>query len=247
VEERDVSNFGDLVKRLRKERGLTLEQVARRIGSHKGYVSGIENDKVNPPSVKIIRKFARLFGRDERGLVRIAWADKAPAIIRDEAQRFMSLAEADGASSIDLATVPLLNTVASGLASEVGADGRLKPLIQASLVVPRSRVSVACAATICDDSMEQQAGPCFSKGDVVLLAREEKVRNGEIVYAVFSMRQRRQALVRQVMLEQGDHIVLQPLNKEYPLEFLTHDDLDVVHRVVGRIEIFEASSVDATV
>jgi transcriptional regulator with XRE-family HTH domain len=39
-EEVHVSNFGDLVKRLRKERNLTLEAVARKIGSHKGYVSG---------------------------------------------------------------------------------------------------------------------------------------------------------------------------------------------------------------
>ena len=40
-----MSNFGDLVKRLRKERSLTLEAVAKKIGSHKGYVSGIENPK----------------------------------------------------------------------------------------------------------------------------------------------------------------------------------------------------------
>ena len=56
-----MSEFGDLVKKLRKEREMTLEAVAKKIGSHKGYVSGIENGKVNPPSVKVIRKFSRLF------------------------------------------------------------------------------------------------------------------------------------------------------------------------------------------
>jgi len=84
-----VSHFGNLVKKLRKEEGLTLEAVARKIGSHKGYVSGIENGKVNPPSVKVIGKFAKLFGQDARTLVRLAWVDKAPEIIREDAEAFL--------------------------------------------------------------------------------------------------------------------------------------------------------------
>ena len=49
------------------------------------------------------------------------------------------------------------------------------------------------------------------------------------------------------MLEQGDHIVLQPLNKEFPLEFLTHDDVDAVYRVVGRVEMLESAGVDVEI
>ena len=82
---------------------------------------------------------------------------------------------------------------------------------------------------------------------MVLLARDEKIKNGSIVYIVYSMRQKRQALIRQVMLEQGDHIVLQPLNKEFPLEFLTHDDVDAVYRVVGRVELLESAGVDVEI
>ncbi len=242
-----MSNFGELVKRLRKEKGMTLEAVARKIGSHKGYVSGIENGKVNPPSVKIIRKFAKLFSQDERTLVRIAWVDKAPAIIRDEARRILSFSETEGASGADLATVPLLNTLATGYAAELASDGRPKPAVRAALVLPKSRGAVEYAATICDHSMEQPGAQSFSRGDVVLLAREEKIRNGSVVYIVFTVRQKPQALVRQVMLEQGDHIVLQPLNKEYPLEFLTHDDVDAVYRVVGKVEMFGLAAVDAKV
>jgi transcriptional regulator with XRE-family HTH domain len=84
-----LSHFGALVKKLRKENNLTLEAVAKRIGSHKGYVSGIENDKVNPPSVKVIVKYAKLFGQDPKTLVRLAWVDKAPAIIREDAESFL--------------------------------------------------------------------------------------------------------------------------------------------------------------
>ena len=112
-------------------------------------------------------------------------------------------------------------------------------MVDASIVLPRSRTAVEFAATLCDDSMEHQGSPSFSRGDIVLLAKEEKFRNGAIVYIMYSTRQKRQALIRQVMLEQGEHLVLQPFNKDYPLEFLTHDDVDVVYRVAGRIEIFD--------
>lgn len=84
-----MSHFGTLVKQLRQEKHLTLEAVAKKIGSHKGYVSGIENDKVNPPSVKIIVKYAKVFGQDPKALVRLAWVDKAPSIIREDAENFL--------------------------------------------------------------------------------------------------------------------------------------------------------------
>ena len=67
-----MSHFGDLVRQLRKEKNLTLEAVARKVGTNKGYVSGIETGKTNPPSVKMIAKFAKLFGPDPRVMVRLA-------------------------------------------------------------------------------------------------------------------------------------------------------------------------------
>lgn len=92
-----MSAFGDLMKRLRKERALTLEAVAKKIGSHKGYVSGIENGKVNPPSVKITRKFAKLFDQEERLLVLMGWADKAPRLVREEFTAFVrAISSKDG-------------------------------------------------------------------------------------------------------------------------------------------------------
>ena len=101
-----MSRFGDRMKKLRKEKALTLEVVAKRIGSHKGYVSGIENGKVNPPSVKIIKKFAKLFGQNVRMLVRLAWVDKAPEIIREDAERFLEWCQREERPSGTKASTP---------------------------------------------------------------------------------------------------------------------------------------------
>jgi transcriptional regulator with XRE-family HTH domain len=102
-----MSHFGELVKKLRQDNRLTLEAVAKEVGTFKGYVCGIENDKVNPPSVKMIRKFAKLFGLEVRPLVRLAWVDKAPAILREEAEEFLKSVLRKSRASEVSAAVPL--------------------------------------------------------------------------------------------------------------------------------------------
>ncbi len=55
---------GDCMKTARKEIGLTLDAVAKRCGTHKGYISGIENLKVAPPKPAILKKACQLLGID---------------------------------------------------------------------------------------------------------------------------------------------------------------------------------------
>ena len=89
-----MNTFGDVIKTLRKFRDLTLEKCAARINSHKGYWSGIENHKVNPPSTKVVGKIAKLFSPALKDLgieatvedwVELAWACKSPRLIRERA------------------------------------------------------------------------------------------------------------------------------------------------------------------
>ena len=237
-----MSRFGDLVKGLRKERRMTLEQVARKIQSHKGYVSGIENGKVNPPSVKFIRKFARIFQYDEKQMVRMAYVDKAPKLIREEAKVLLDDTSAGGPGGI-----PLLNTVATGLPTELDASGAPKPLVDTVLTLSSLPVQPRFAATVCDTSMEAPEGFTLGKGDLVLLAPETRLKHGSVVFVIYKSQDRTVAALRQVMLDPNDRIVLQPLNKEFPLEFLAQDDVEATYRVVGRIEVFQDLAVNSTV
>lgn len=79
--------FSRLMRTLRKDAGMTLKQVARRVGTTKGYVSGWETGKTNPPSSKIIRRLARLFRANEVRLQMLAWCEKAPKVCRRELLR----------------------------------------------------------------------------------------------------------------------------------------------------------------
>jgi len=79
---RGTNLFGTWLYNCRQRANHTLDQVGRRIGSHKGYISGIELGAVNPPSKRIILKIARFYKADPAKLMLMAWIDKAPEEIR---------------------------------------------------------------------------------------------------------------------------------------------------------------------
>lgn len=76
--------FGDQVKAHRTALEMTTVVLARKLGTHKGYVSGIENAKVNPPSKKVLVKMSRVLGISLEMLLKLSVVSKAPEEIREE-------------------------------------------------------------------------------------------------------------------------------------------------------------------
>ena len=76
------ATFGEFVRARRKMLELTLEQVARKAGSHKGYISGIESGKVRPPSARMVKRMAKALRLKVIPLLLMAYAEKAPKEIR---------------------------------------------------------------------------------------------------------------------------------------------------------------------
>jgi transcriptional regulator with XRE-family HTH domain len=74
--------FGERLHELRKQKGMTLEAVGKKLGVSKGYLSVIENGKVRPPKDKILRKLAGLFGVDEAEMLKLAWLKKIPPEVK---------------------------------------------------------------------------------------------------------------------------------------------------------------------
>ena len=233
-----MSVFGDRLRRLRKKRDLTLEELARKIGVHGGYVSDIENGKVSPPSPKVIRRIAKFFSQDEKSLVRTAWLDSAPALIQEDARRLFAQMDLDGSRPVPLVPVPLLSTLRSGPAVKLASDGRVLPEVDATLLLPASPVPVDAAATVWDDSMKGPAGSGYSRGDVVLLSKEEKVPPNVAVYLVLSVRRTRRAMIRRAVPGAGGRLILETWKRDGERLVTAPDDVDAVYRVVGRIGTF---------
>jgi|FLYN01.1.fsa_nt_gi transcriptional regulator with XRE-family HTH domain len=87
--------FGPLVRKLRRERGLSLVALARKIGTGKGYISGIESGSVPPPSAKMTAKMAQALAVDPVRMVLLGWIEKAPKLIQGIVRkRFSDLLDA---------------------------------------------------------------------------------------------------------------------------------------------------------
>lgn len=54
--------FGGMMLDARRSRGLTVDAVAKKVGTHKGYISSVERAKVAPPRPPIVRRWARILG-----------------------------------------------------------------------------------------------------------------------------------------------------------------------------------------
>ncbi len=75
--------FGRFVENARSSLNVTLEQVAKRSGISKGYLSGIENGKVNPPTEALARRLARTLKLKEEALAAAAELEKLPKVAQD--------------------------------------------------------------------------------------------------------------------------------------------------------------------
>lgn len=93
-------HFGERVRQLRKQRGLTQRGLAESIGVSDTYISKVENESLHfgdYPSEKFIHKVAAVLEADEEELLLLA--DKVPAAIRkrvrERPEAFRTLAGLD--------------------------------------------------------------------------------------------------------------------------------------------------------
>lgn len=78
-----MRTFGSYLKILRKMKGFTLEVLAKKAGTNKSYLSGVENQQVAPPSPKVIRRLAEILEADKNLLISLSHAEKSPADVKD--------------------------------------------------------------------------------------------------------------------------------------------------------------------
>lgn len=64
--------FGEEIRELRKQVGLSQRDLAERIGIHFTYLSKIENGRADPPSEDVIRKLAEELNSDPHHLIVLA-------------------------------------------------------------------------------------------------------------------------------------------------------------------------------
>jgi repressor LexA len=80
----ETGTVGEVIGRRRRERGLTLQQLAERAGCARSYLSLIENGRRPPPGDEVLGRLELALGMEAGSLVRLADWEAMPATMRRE-------------------------------------------------------------------------------------------------------------------------------------------------------------------
>lgn len=231
-----MGSFGTLVKQLRKEKGHVLEYVAKKIGSHKGYLSGIENGKVNPPSARFVRKLSRILEYDEKELLKMAYLEKVPAAVREEFEEALHAYSQQGDKGdtelLPSARLPILNNPGLGYPTQLDREGNPVSLTTSHALVPKQLVHAKYLLFVCDDEMSGTRSRALVSGDEVFLSTTADFKNGDVVFVIYSAHGKKVSKIRELSFKPGGKIVLHPWNKKYSDEVVNWDDVDLLLKVV---------------
>jgi len=85
----DITSLGEGIRRWRQARGLTINELASRVGCAKSYISLIENGHKGPPSDAMLERFEDALGLEPGRLVEHAQRARIPKTVRAELEGLM--------------------------------------------------------------------------------------------------------------------------------------------------------------
>lgn len=195
---------GDLIRKIRRARGLSLRELADMAGIHFTYLARIERGE-NIPSLDKLHRIAEVLGVPVDELV-------------EGAER-----EGDGDQARDLVRIPHLGTTHAGppLWSEQVNDHYL--LVPADMLPPGE--ADYFALTVSGDSM----APLIPEGATVIVRRQPVVSPGQV--AVVYWPEDNSTHIRRVFRSQR-RLVLQAVNPKYPPIILRRPQVRILGQVV---------------
>jgi len=191
-------NFPTIFKQLRKEKKLTQEQIAARLGVSKSTVSMYENGGRVPP-YEMMERISRLFEVDMNRLFGQPSAVPLP----------------DGVRPVQTRRFPMLGEIACG--EPIVANAEYEVYVDAS-----SDVNADFCLTAKGDSM---IGARILDGDVVFIRAQEIVENGKIAAVIIDNEAN---LQRWYYFPEKQKLILTPENPAYePLVFIGEELADI--------------------
>ncbi len=255
-------SLGRIIRNKRERLGLTLDEVGRRSGFSKPYLSTIETGRVaNPPSDELLMKLEQIlqFARGE--LLYIAHMHNLPSDIRDRIEKSETQNKRFRQILKDMVK---RNAPAAELAqflNEIGSDNNVEPLT----VVPERPVpiinKVAAGYPTDFDDLDYPVGvaddyircpdlhdpsafavrvvgnsmePKFHEGDIVIFSPAAQVHSGDDCFVRF--RDPHETTFKRIFFEEDNRIRLQPRNEQFSPLIVEADKINGMYRAVTRFE-----------
>ena len=204
--------LADNIKRLRKEKGLTLDAVATALGTKRPTIYKYENGIItNIPGEKI-EQLAEIFGVTPAQLM--GWSDE------DEKANY-------GIMPISVKKLPILGSISCG-----------EPIYAAEEHESYACIDDTLNADFClranGDSM---IGARIYDGDIVFIRSQNAVDNGEIAAVIIND----EATLKRVYYYPNEQkLVLSPENPRYAPLVYVKDELDSI-KIIGKAVAFQSS------
>ena len=211
--------MGEKIKMLRTQHGLTLEQIAQKVGVGKstvrkwetGMIANMKRDKIAVLAEALHTTPAYLMGWDE---------EKST---EDHTLSDITMLEKLGILPLPKhKKIPLLGTIACG--EPIFAEENLDGYVQCPEDV-EADFCLRCKG----DSM---IGARIQDGDIVYIKQQQTVENGEIAAILIDD----EATLKRVY-KKGDSIILQPENPAYEPLIFVHEEINTV-RILGKAVCF---------
>ena len=257
-------SLGQIIRKKREQKSLTLDEVSHRVGFSKPYLSTIETGKVkNPPSDELLTKLERVLEFEQGLLIHIAHMERMPSDIREmcEAQKAENqklrqivkqvVGKRRGKSKTKLEALLAESDLNVEEEKAPLAPGRLVPIInkvQAGYPAEFNDldypVGVADDYVRCPDLHDPNAfavrvvgdsmEPKFFEGDIVIFSPAAEVRSGDDCFVRFKMPH--ETTFKRVFFEGDDQVRLQPRNESYSPTVVEGKRIDGVYRATIRYQ-----------
>ena len=256
-------SLGRIIRNKREELSLTLDEVSRRVGFSKPYLSTIETGKVkNPPSDELLKKLERSLGFEPGLLLHIAHMERMPSDIRqayesqeaenEKLRKFIKRLMESKSTGRGVKAMVTRNRLKMEPEQAPLAAGKLVPVInRVAAGYPAEfndldyPVGIADDYVRCPDLHDPNAfavrvvgdsmEPKFAEGDIVIFSPAIEVRNGDDCFVRFTLPH--ETTFKRVFFEKDDQIRLQPRNENYSPSLVEGKRINGLYRAVIKYEM----------
>jgi transcriptional regulator with XRE-family HTH domain len=246
-----MKDIGKIIRGERHRLHLTPEELAEKIGKTRSYVKAVEEGEIDVISNEMVMRISKALKLSpvvffeaqqntisslKRQIARLT-QNHTEGTLGVLATAELDVGEQESAQTAPPAqkrkAVPIFGVVAGGYPSEFTTDGIPLDDITEFIFVPYIDDEKAFALHCVGDSMEQQAEPSFSEGDILVFSPKAQVQNRDYVFARLTMER---PVFRQIIFDPNASIRLQPLNRNYPPITCIRDEIISLYKAVAHIK-----------
>jgi phage repressor protein C with HTH and peptisase S24 domain len=254
--------LGQIIRKRREDMGLTLDEVAHKVGFSKPYISTVETGRVNnPPSEKLLSKLEVVLGFEPGTLQYMANIERMPADVRREIEqtdaenrhlkKMLQLLKESGGDLSRIKGVLDKLDVNCQPAHQVITPGHLIPIINKTTAgYPADFTDMDYPAGVADEYVRgpdihdpnafavrvvgDSMEPEFVEGDIVIISPNSDVSNGDDCFVRF--KNPHETTFKRVYFEDDGQIRLQPRNQSYRANIVDGSRIDGIFRAVVRYQ-----------